>query len=82
MFFFFSIKTPSVISLGSLEVQTSKTDMLLYADDPAPWNKEEKSGVRLVGVYEAEISLEEEIDFKTGVDGSWYIDPPVDLWRT
>jgi len=56
--------------------------MLLYADDPAPWNKEEKSGVRLVGVYEAEISLEEEIDFKTGVDGSWYIDPPVDLWRT
>ena len=63
------------------EVQNSKTDMLLHADGPATWNKEEKNGGRLVGVYAAEISLEEEIDFKTGVDESWWIAPPVDLWR-
>ena len=59
----------------SVHGDNAKTDMSIHVDGPAPWSKEENNGGRLVGVYSAEISLEEEEEFKKSVDDNWCLAP-------
>ena len=61
----------------SVHGDNAKTDMSIHVDGPAPWSTEETNGGRLVGVYSAEISLEEEEKFKKSVDDNWCLAPPL-----